>query len=595
MKRIIVLFLVILSLNLFASNIKVDSYVEQTTIGLMDRLKLTIEISGSDASKVSAPELPNIKNFRDLGFTTSSSSSYIFANGKAESSITKKYIYSLKPQNTGKFIIPPIQIKYKKELFTTSPISITVKKGSTKQAPPTSIDVRNRTNNSKNTTANSDRLEDNLFMKTIVSKKTVYQGEPILVDYLFYTRYDIKNLSFGEEASFKGFWKTDVFTPKNINFSSRTENGIRYNVMKMRTIVLYPTEIGKNKIPQQEVLADIRTQSQSFFSFGESKRYNIKSNVVNINVKPLPTSPTNFSGAIGDFSIKAKISSNEMNVGDSFTYTLEISGKGNISKIDVPQLPEINHLRFLDPEISSSINSDGISGKKTIKYLVIAQEQGSIDIPSIPFVYFDSRKGKYLTPKTAPFTLEIGKGNLTYIPSSSAQTAVKMEGADIGFLINITQLKNNTIIFKIWGYWLSIIIMLLTIPASFIYRKEQNKLSSNQNYYRTKRANKILRKYMKEATNFAKRDNQKFYVASQLGLSNFLADKMHIARGSTTEALLQNLSKRNLPNELHLQIKQIFEICNQARFMPGGYSSENIHKHQEMLQKIVTDISKLKF
>lgn len=580
---------IIFSYNLMAAEIEVESYVEQTTIGLMDRLKLTIEISGSNATKVNAPELPAIRNFRNLGYSTGSSSSYKFVNGKAESNITKKFTFSLQPQKSGKFIIPPVQINYKGKLFTTRPITVTVTTGSANKAATSSTNL-NRANNN-----NSTNVEDNLFIKTIVSDKNIFKGEPIIVEYVLYSRYDISNLSYGEDASFKGFWKEELYTPTQISFNTRTYNGMRYNTMKMRTIALYPNVTGKLKIPALEILADIRTQSNSFFDFGNTKRFNVISKPISIIVKQLPTTPANYSGGVGNFTINAKISDDQIKVGDSFTYTLAISGSGNIKQFDIPKLPAINHLRFLDPEISTNLNKNGISGSKTIKYLVIAQEQGNIEIPPISFNFFDSNTEKFRTIKTKPFTLNVAKGDLTYISSSSAQTTVKMEGADIGFLVNIEKLENNLITFKSWGYWLTVLLMLLTIPISFIYKKEQNKLSSNQNYYRSKTANKILRKYMKEATNHAKTNNQQFYGAAQLGLANFLADKMHIPRGSTTEKMVSKLSEKQVPAKLYQQIEQIFETCNQARFMPGGFSSDKIIQHLELLQNAVAELSKLKF
>ena len=586
-KKILSLCLLIISIQLFASNIQIESYVDRTNIGIMDRLQLTIEISGSKANKISAPNLPNIDNFKNLGYSTSSSSSYSFVNGKAESTVTKKFIYSLKPLRKGSHLIPPLQIKFDGKTYTTDPITINVTDGST-QSVPSSIRSSSRENNT------SSRVSDNLFLEATINKNTVYEGEPIIVEYVLYTRYDVSNLSFGEESNFQGFWKENLYTPNEVDFSSTTRNGMRFKTMLMQRVALYPNETGNLQIPTLNINVDILTQPRSFFDFGSTKSFELTSKPKKIKVLPLPEAPENFSGAIGKFKLNSKISNDELKVGDSFTYTLEITGSGNFKHFELPKLPNVKHLRFLDPEIETEISKNNTTGKKTIKYLVIAQEQGNIEIPSLDFCYFDTNSKSYKTLSTSTYHLKVGAGNLAYIPSSAAQTAVTLEGSDIGFLSEISSLKSDKIYFQTWSYWLILILMFLSIPISYFYKQEQEKLESNDQYSRNKRAIKILKKYMKEATSFANEGKEEFYAAAQTGLSNYLSDKLHIARGSTTDDILTNLKSKNISEHLLTEIKEIFEICNRARFMPGGFSNENIKEHHEMIKKLVNDLSKIK-
>jgi hypothetical protein len=588
-KKVFYIILFFCFTSLLLAEINFESYVDNTEIGLQDRLNLTLEISGSDAGKVAQPQLPRLDNFSNLGSSTSSSSSYSFTNGKAQSNITKKYIYTLRPRKTGDFIIPPLKLAYQGRTYTTNPIKIKVVEGTTAAAPPTSQRMQTNTRNDNTT------LADNLFLKAVVSDKQVYQDQPITVEYILYSRYEISNLAFGEDSGYQGFWKESLFVPEQINFTTKTENGLRYNTMLMKKDLLFPRESGNLEIPSLQIKADIRTQARSFFDFGSSKTYTLESKPHTITVKSLPTAPENFSGAVGAFQLNSRISSSELKVGDSFTYTLEISGKGNLKNFTLPQLPAVNHLRFLDPETSTQLNADGVSGKRTIKYLVIAKEQGQIEIPPLSFTFFDPEKAAYITRKTANYTLAVAAGDMAYIPSSRAQMSVEMEGADIGFLAEISELKTAEIIYKSWLYWIAVILLLLSIPASFIYRKEQEKLSSNQDYYRTKQANKILKKYMKDATSYAKENKADFYTAAQSGLANFLADKLHIARGSTSDVLLSELEKQAISDELFAKVKELYAICNQARFMPGGFSDQQISQHHSLLKNVINDLSKIKF
>ncbi len=589
-KFVFILILILLNQFLFSQQIEVESYVDRTKIGITDLLKYTIEISGEKVGNISTPRLPKIANFENLGSSTSSSSNYSIVNGKMTSKVTKSYTYSLHPLKIGNHLIPPITIKIIDKSYTTDPIHIKVSEGSTQPAPATSSSFTKQPKSSLD-------LSDNLFLKADVSNKKVFVEEPIIVEYKLYSRYDIANLAFAGDTNFEGFWKEDIYKPESISFKRETYNGIMYNVMLMQSVALFPTKSGKQKIPSLDLNVDVRTQSHSFFDFGTTKRYNIKSKPATVNVRPIPQNnkPSSFSNAVGKFKLSSNISQTQMNVGDSFTYTITISGTGNLKQFDIPKLKEVNNLRFLDPEITTDINKNKISGKKTIKYLIIAQEKGNFTLPAVPFTYFDISSDSYKTIKTKPYQLQVGEGNLTYVASSSAQSIVSMEGSDIGFIITDSELTSKNIYFDKFYYWFIWFIILLFIPASILYSKERTKLKGNVDYIRQKQANKILKKYMKEASTLATHNDPGFYAAAQLGLSSYLADKLKEPRGSSTEDIISKMSLRSIPEELIEKIRTLFETCDQARFMPGGFSKERIEADFQLVKETINEITKCKF
>jgi len=589
-KLIFIISLLLLGQLLLSQEIEVESYVDKTKIGTSDQLKFTIEISGEKVGNISTPKLPNIENFRNLGSSSSSSSNYSIVNGKMTSSVTKSFTYNLRPSKVGNHLIPPITIKVKDKSFTTDPIHIKVSEGSTQAAPPTS-------NSFNQQQQSSSELSDNLFLITIVNKKSVYEEEPIIVDYKLYSRYDISNLAFAGDTNFEGFWKEDIFTPESINFKRETYQGVMYNVMLMQSVALFPTKSGKLKIPSLSLNVDVRTQSHSFFDFGSTKRYNIKNKPVNVNVKKIPATnqPDSYSNAVGKFKLSSNVSQSTLNVGDSFTYTITITGKGNIKQFEIPKLPEVNNFRFLDPEITTDINKDKVSGRKTMKYLIIAQEKGSYTLPEVPFTYFDTSTGTYKILKTKPYQMQVGEGDLTYVASSSAQSIVSMEGSDIGFIITDGLLITQKIYYDKFFYWFIWFISLLFIPASILYSRERAKLEGNLDYIRQKQANKILKKYMKEASIYAGKDDPGFYAAAQQGLSSYLADKLKEPRGSSTEDIISKMNSRNIPQELITKISDLFETCDQARFMPGGFSKEKITTDFRLMKETINEITKCKF
>ena len=429
-----------------------------------------------------------------------------------------------------------------------------------------------------------------------MNKSVVYKNEPITVEYKLYTRYDVINLDFASEPTYNGFWKEEISRPTQIRFSRTNYKGVLYNVMSLGKYALFPTQDGKLEIPSLEMDITIRTQPQSFFDFGSSKNYSIKSNKRYVTVKEIPIQdkPENYTGAVGTFKIQSSVSSNELKTGDSFTYTLIISGKGNFKHFDAPTLPEIKKFRFIDPEITVDLNKNKISGTKTVKYLVIAQEKGVFTIPPIGFSFFDTNTGKYVTRQTKSYTINVAEGKNMFVGGTSAQSFVESEGADIGFIINSEKIKSISFLYNNIFYILIWILLFISVPISLVISKEQSRLAGNADYFRQKQANKILKKYLKQAANYADRKEIGFYAAAQTGLSNFISDKLKIPRGSTTEIIIEKLAKWNLSSNFVEELREFMERCNQARFMPGGFSSDMIKNDFDHLKKIISHLSKMR-
>ncbi len=612
-KTIISMMILFAAALLFAKSIEVTSYVDNTKIGIDDMLRYSIEVSGEDLSDVKMPNLTKLKDFEMMGSSTSSSSSFTIINGKMESKVTKTYVYSLQPKRTGKFVIPPLAVKYKGKKYFTKPVSVTVVKGSVQPAPAPSNQFFSQSpfgsspfgSNSfgfpsggrqrqSSQPQDTGKLADNLFIKPQVSKTSIYLGEPITVTYYLYTRYDISGLSFGNEPDFNGMWKEVIYRAKNVSFHRENFNGKLYNVMKLVSYAAFPTQTGNLHLSPMSMKVDISVAPMSFFDFGTTKSYNVKSSGITIRVKDLPEQgkPASFNGAVGSFKINTQISSNKLKVGDSFTFTITISGKGNLNQFDAPSLPELTNFRVMDPETKETYNDDKVSGTKVVKYLVIAQEKGNYEIPSIEFSYFDPWQKKYVIRKTASYPITVAEGSTMSIPIYSGKINIQSEGSDIEFIITNAKMKSFKPLFDSWFYWLLWVIFALLIPVSIIFRKESDKLSSDIGYYRQKYAEKVIKKYLKEAQNYASQGKIDFYTAVQTGLSNYIADKLGIPRGSTTLEILSKLKEKGMDETLINELKKIYERCDQARFMPGGFSAESIKEDFTNLKKLIGQLTK---
>ena len=170
MKKMIILAILWSVTFILQASVSVDAYVENRKIGLSDNLKLTIEISGNNIGNIKTPDLPDIKNFDLISTSSSQSTSMQIINGKMSSNVTHEYIYYLKPDKVGKFIIPPIKVKVKRKTYTTEAIRVEVVPGTTQSLPPNSLN-RGSYNNDETSYSN---LSDNLFIVAQLDNNKVY-------------------------------------------------------------------------------------------------------------------------------------------------------------------------------------------------------------------------------------------------------------------------------------------------------------------------------------------------------------------------------------------------------------------------------------
>ncbi len=579
------------------SALSIQSYVDVTKVGINDTFTLTIEISGKNASKVDEVKLPNKLDFDVIGQTSSSSSSITIVNGKMERKTTKSFIYTLQPQKIGTFIIAPISLTFKGKTITTSPIKMVVTKNSGNRPSHQNRQQQNQFF-ADPFTSNQPRQnisKNNTFVIAKLNKNTVFEGEPVIVSYYLLTKDRLLNLSFGKSPDYKGFWKENLYTADKVSFQRTNYKGQIYKQMLLTKIALSANNSGKLFIPSLEMNVQVSVPARSFFDFDSSRQITVRSKKIPLTVLPLPTKnqPVSFTGAIGQFTLEDSLNVSGLKVGDSFTYTLKIKGKGNFNQFVAPQLKKMVHFHFLDPETKTGFfDKTNMSGIKRIKYLVIAEEVGNYQIPKIEFSFFNPQIKKYITLSTKPHNLEIKAGKKSFIPNGFVQSNVSSEGADIGFIYTTISKKPKQLLFDKFVYWLIYLFSILSLIGAYYYSKEKNKLLNNTEYRRIKNASKILKKYLKEAEEYSKNGDKKFYSSSQVGISNYITDKLNISRGSTTSEIYDKIKSGKFANILD-DIKEYFEICDRARFTPEEISKEKIQSDEEKLRSLISKIQQI--
>lgn len=131
---------------------------------------------------------------------------------------------------------------------------------------------------------------------------------------------------------------------------------------------------------------------------------------VTLTVAPLPDSnrPSDFSGAVGRFTVTAAADTDSTTVGRSLHLVFQITGGGNLQLIDTPRIAAIHGFRIL-----GMIDARGI-GDRTVTFDIAPTSDSVTAIPAVPFSFFDpDPPGAYRTAVTLPLRLTVTAPTVT--------------------------------------------------------------------------------------------------------------------------------------------------------------------------------------
>lgn len=545
--------------------------------------------------------IPEISDFEIVAgpFQSKNSSTQII-NGSITHSTSLRFTYTLLPKKEGTFTIPAATIMVDKQKYSSNTLTIKVLPADEEVAP---------SNNSSNTAPKTQAVtNDNLFIRTIVSHKNVYEQEYILVTYKIYTRVDLVNIDKVKFPDFKDFLMQEIELPKDKQFALENYNGKNYNTITLRQVLLYPQRSGTLEIEKMTCDAIVRVRNNrssrsifdDFFDTYQEIVKPIASNTEKIEVKALPSGkPAGFSGATGTFTLSSSINKTELTTNESVTIKLKISGNGNIKLIKNPEIKFPADFEVYDPKVENNFTNTtaGVSGTKTIEYLAIPRHSGTFTIPPIEFSYFDTKSKTYKTLKSESFTLNVAKGavgeedgNAPIVNNFTNKESVKMLGSDIRHIsMNDFQLHKPTpFFFGTWGFAFAYIIPLVIVMLVFWFFRKQAKENADIIKVRNRKANKIAQKRLRTAEKYLKEQKkEEFYSELLKAIWGYLCDKLSIPQAQLNKDNVENeLRKHNLEEDSIQDFMQVLNNCEFAQYAPGENIEARDHLYADTIRII---------
>jgi hypothetical protein len=572
------------NLNAQDGSISFEAILSKKSLGINENLRVDFKMN-KDGDNFTPP---SFKGFTVVGGPNQSVSN-MWVNGKR--TFSKSYSYFLTPTKKGSLIIGQATIEIDDNIYKTLPVKISVSE---------SVAV------SKDPNDPTYVVNENLHLVAEISNTNPYLNEGISIVYkLFYSpQINVTNVGEIETPEFENFWSQNIKIPR-LQIERGSFKGDNYNFVTWKKTVLYPQKSGKLDILplSLDVSVDVPTNRRDFFG---NRIYNQVSKKVtagkrSINVKALPgNAPESFNGAVGKFDIKLNTNKTELNASESLQAIVKISGKGNLKLFSPPSVQVPSSLEKYDPEYNEKVSTSlaGMKGFISNTYTLVPQFQGKYPIRSVEFTFFNPQLNKYETINSEDIIINVLEGPLS-LDENNINTINTQSSNNILPSINqfkfiktdsdLVKINSKPFIYSL-SFYLILIFPVLAILLLVIFFKSNNITSSKLKESKSRRANKLAKKYLSDARkNLENKDM--FYVALEKALHNFLKSKLFIETSDYSKEKISKLlySKDIEKESLELFIKLI-ENCEFARFTPA--SEFKINNDYENAVKVITKIDK---
>ena len=552
--------------------VKVYSTVNDNRITVNQTVSLTVTAEGSEGY----PQL-DISEVEDFTVISgpAQSSSFHWANGRMSSS--KSLSWTLIPNRTGSLTIPGLDVTVDKKTYALEPISVMVGPG---PAQPQQADPRAQARKEPETPL--------VFLQAKADKSQGYRGEQITVNYTLYTRANLRQYSVENKPRGVGFWLEELYAAKQPTMRETRVNGVRYQAASLYRIALFPTTSGELILNPMVLTCAIEVPSRSrfpslfddFFSdpfFSRTKQQVVRSQPLKFNIMPVPEQgkPTDYTGAVGEYTLSSFLDTTRTEVNQAISYTIELKGTGNLNlfQLEEPVFPV--GLEVFSPKTSFEKDPfrDEISGTKRMEYVLIPRKEGRFFIPQTELVHFNPRTDKWESTATEVLSILVQPGHLVLGQGQGlTKEEIALLGQDVRYIrtapIRLKPLNQRMIPGLFW--WLSLLGIVLFVSPGVVNVIRTNR----EERVDAVRARRARRNALRALQKLAEVKDPTAFAPLAAAIHRYLAHKMGVSEAGLDTPSVEKLLDGKSDPRLIAELIDILTLCDQAQYAPAELSPQ---------------------
>ncbi len=567
-----------------SAEVSISASVDKTQAALNDSIRVLVTVSGNSANPPS-PQMPDLSAF--TVYSSGRAQNISFVNGQISSSVN--YTYLISPKGLGKFVIGPFSVTMDGKTVQSSPVQIEIVNAGQAAAP----------GNSGAPPSQINAQAPGAFVSMALDKSKAYVNEQVILTFRFYHRIQLISNPTYQPPETTGFLLEDLPPPRNFVESAK---GAQYRVTEIKT-ALFPTQAGSLTLSPASLKIQVQdfggdSASKDFFEQffrGGGREYLLKTDPAKLSVILLPTAgkPQDFSGGVGEFGVALELDKTKVAVGEPFTLTLTVNGKGNIKSLGDPAYPEFSGFRKYDTASSLNIEkSQGrVEGSKVYKIVLVPQTSGIQKIPPIRFSYFHLPSKTYKTIITQNVSVEVIPGksqSLIMAQGLTTPAQIKSISQEIQYIkLESGELKPFRWLNKTPAFLYLNFLPLLGILGGIIHRIRLFWVGRNPERRRREGALKKWEDTVKKIQIFDENSSGRIFSAFQ----NYFSDKM---LGHESSLTLKNieafLAQTKIDEGLKRKVRDLWKDFEISRYAPAQFHSQDLKRLISDAQALLREI-----
>uniref|UniRef100_UPI0011773EC8 BatD family protein n=1 Tax=Candidatus Entotheonella palauensis TaxID=93172 RepID=UPI0011773EC8 len=611
-----------------AADVSVQATLSDTAVYLGDSVVLEVRINGVRDPELPDLSLPNVEVTSEGGQSFSNSSISI-TNGRR--SITENFGYTaryqLRPRQAGVFTIPAITIEHAGQTYSSRPLQLNV------QAPEAQdyllVDVT--------TDKPSYVLGERVTVRLDVSiRKLVVDGNFLNADPFFPNEpphaqipwfadlgdWKTSNLEtfvqpflnqqragfyindYVDQRSFFGRDRLKFTLPRQTTQQVRPSGTYTYFTYRLEK-TFRPIRAGTQIVAAVLVKANLPTLVDNRGRARRTERVIASSEPLSITVQAVPSAnqPNSFSGGVGEFKLTAKANPTKLKVGDPFTVTLTVQGNPDslLETVRAPQLDQQPDLVkdfkiHTDPPAVNTLDDT----TKTFTYTLRPRHADVRAVPPIDMAYYNPVARQFRTAQSHAIPLNVepsatlSASDVVVTDTSKPKSRLGRQLAD-GLLANYTgpevlvPQQSRLQFTPLLGAFL--IVPPLAYMFACLGQYWQRKRHAHPERQRSKRAARTALASLDTLDQQADANNGTLYAGVQQALTGYIRDKLDLNNaGLTVDDIAHHLRAQGVDDDLIHQTSNLFHLCDNARYAPGGLA---VTQHTDLLGDAKTLVQRL--
>ncbi|HEY8922931.1 MAG TPA: BatD family protein [Polyangia bacterium] len=434
------------------------------------------------------------------------------------------------------------------------------------------------------------------FIRLVTDKQKAYVGEAISATWFLYMNQSHNKYDVQKEPTMEGFWTEDVTLPSRrggMILNEELVQGRPYQVGAAMKKALFPLHAGRLSITPMEA------QLSRVDFFGTAVRsQRVTSSPVEIEVLPLPKDgqPPGFDPAnVGTFTIATKVDRPQVATGEAVTLTVEIAGHGNVRKVALPAVPDLDGWKKYDPRVNVTIDpATGADGTKVAEILLLPARPGRFTVPALTLDTFDPAIGRYRHAVTDPIELTVTGAALAGAgdgPGPGGPGAAPAAGSGSGSSVDnviaseIRPIHARAELRRDLGatFWRTRAFLGVVVGPPLLFGlvvvglRVRDRRARDTDAIRRRRSREKVRAHFAAAEGHRRnRQVAAFYIEIERVLREALSHRLGVAAaGLTMDDVRARAGELGLTSADADKLVAALEECDRARFAPGSVPSDD--------------------